>query len=128
MKKSILKIKLLATLLLEFSACDTVDFGDTNVDPDATTQVISSGLLTYAEAQVGSAVTADIGNHYVQYLSAITYTEASRYGTRNWDIDYLYYSPLINLQTIIDNINNDRATIKTAYNHGTVSSHRSRNR
>lgn len=116
MKKSILKITLLATLLLEFSACDTVDFGDTNVDPDATTQVISSGLLTYAEAQVGSAVTADIGNHYVQYLSAITYTEASRYGTRNWDIDYLYYSPLINLQTIIDvNTNEETALAQAAY-------------
>ena len=116
MKNNILKITFLALLLLEITSCETVDFGDTNVDPDATTQVISSGLLTYAESQLGNAVTSDIGNFYVQYVSAITYTEASRYGTRNFDIDYLYYNPLINLEKIIEvNSSEETALSQSAY-------------
>ncbi|MEC7781895.1 MAG: SusD/RagB family nutrient-binding outer membrane lipoprotein [Bacteroidota bacterium] len=117
MKNYILKLTLLSILLFEVSSCDTVDFNDTNIDPDATTAAISSGLLTYAESQIGSAVTAETGNLYVQYISNITYTEGSRYGTRNWDIDYLYYGPLINLQTIID-LNSDEETALTQVAYG----------
>jgi len=116
MKKYIIKLTLFLILLFEFTSCETVDFGDTNVDPDATTAAISSGLLTYAESQIGNAVTSETGNLYVQYISNITYTDGSRYGTKNWDMDYLYYGPLINLQTIIDlNTNEDTALSQSAY-------------
>ena len=116
MKKYIIKLTLFSILLFEFTSCETVDFGDTNVDPDATTAAISSGLLTYAESQIGNAVTSETGNLYVQYISNITYTDGSRYGTKNWDMDYLYYGPLINLQTIIDlNTNEDTALSQSAY-------------
>lgn len=115
MKKYIGKISFTVGLLF-LTACDTVDFGETNVDPDATSQVVSSGLLTYAQRYVGDAVTDYMGLLYTQQISQITYTDGSRYGTLSFDSDYLYQNPLINLKTIID-VNSDEstATLQTAY-------------
>ncbi len=95
--------KIICPILMSafFLGCDNVDFGDTNVDPDVTTVVVSSGLLTYAERYVGDVVTDEIGDLYTQHISQITYTDASRYVTLSWDSDYLYQNPLVNLNTII---------------------------
>ncbi|RIV42900.1 SusD/RagB family nutrient-binding outer membrane lipoprotein [Flagellimonas pelagia] len=108
-EKSIMKryTKIYCSLLLiGLIGCDNVDFGETNVDPDAPTTVVSSGLLTNAEKTISSLVTDEIGDLYTQHISQITYTDGSRYVTQNWDSDYLYKGALTDLQTII-NVNSD---------------------
>ncbi|MGS0525289.1 SusD/RagB family nutrient-binding outer membrane lipoprotein [Zobellia nedashkovskayae] len=89
-------------LSLVFLGCENVDFGDTNSDPDVTTTVVSSGLLTFAERYIGDVVTDEMGDLYTQHISQITYTDGSRYTDLSADSDYLYQNPLINLKTIID--------------------------
>ncbi len=88
-------------LLMGLIGCDNVDFGETNVDPDAPTTVVSSGLLTNAEKTIASLVTDEIGDLYTQHISQITYTDGSRYVTQNWDSDYLYNVALTDLPHII---------------------------
>ena len=45
--KTINKIKLLVlTAVFSFTACETVDFGDTNVDPNSPSNAVPSLLLT----------------------------------------------------------------------------------
>ena len=50
MKKIINKLSLLFCALLALSACETIDYGDTNVNPGGPTAAVTSQLLTYAEA------------------------------------------------------------------------------
>ena len=99
-------------LSLVFLGCENVDFGDTNSDPDVTTTVVSSGLLTYAERYIGDVVTDEMGDLYTQHISQITYTDGSRYVDLSTDSDYLYQNPLINLKTIIDFNSDEQYTLE----------------
>ncbi|WBL21875.1 SusD/RagB family nutrient-binding outer membrane lipoprotein [Zunongwangia sp. HRR-M8] len=108
---------LLGIIGLIIQSCDTVDFADTNIDPDATSEPVSNGLLTYAEKYIGNLVTDELPELWIQHISEITYTETSRYGTRNYDIDTYYTNPLDNLNLIIE-LNSNEETIESQANYG----------
>jgi hypothetical protein len=89
--KQINKIKtLILAVLISFTACDTVDFGNTNVDPNRPSNAVTSLLLTNVQRGMSSYVAATTANLYVQYLSNGQYDEESRYQTLNWDTDAAY--------------------------------------
>ncbi|WP_315821130.1 SusD/RagB family nutrient-binding outer membrane lipoprotein [Paraflavitalea speifideaquila] len=94
------------------------DFGDLNVDPNNPkdpntkllfTNAIRSGLST----GIGSITAAD-PLLYVQQISEVFYTQASRYSSRIFDYNSLYNGALNDLQTVID-LNTYDSTKDLAY-------------
>ena len=82
------------------------DFGDLNVDPNNpsdpnTALMLTSAIRSGLSTGIG-AVTAADPLLYVQQLSEVFYTNASRYSSRIFDYNGLYNGPLADLQTIID--------------------------
>jgi hypothetical protein len=89
--KKINKVKLLIlTAFISFAACDTVDFGDTNVNPNAPSNAVPSLLLTSVQRGMSGYIANTTSNLYVQYLSNGQYDEESRYETLNWSSDDAY--------------------------------------
>lgn len=101
----------LVTGLFLASACDITDFGDTNVNPNATTVPITSALLTNSITQVfnASSIRDVTAGAYAQYVAATQYTEATLYTFSNPAWDGVFAGPLYDLQNIINN-NTDPAT------------------
>src|SRR6476659_1100411 len=86
-------------LLASFSITGCIDdFGDTNVNPNATTTPIYAALLTNAEASVGGLCSNDgnaiRGALYGQYFSETQYTEASLYSLPQQSFTGYYSGPL----------------------------------
>lgn len=107
--KKINKIKLLIlTVIISFTACDTVDFGDTNLNPNSPSNAVPSLLLTSVERGMSAYIANTTSNLYVQYLSNGQYDEESRYETLNFNPDDAY-SQLQDISEIIK-INTDEAT------------------
>lgn len=107
--KNINKLKaLLLACVISFTACDTVDFGDTNLNPNNPSVPVTASLLTNAMRGTSTFVAQTTPNLYVQYLSNGQYDEESRYQTLNWSPDG-YYALLEDLNQIID-INSSDAT------------------
>ncbi len=101
---------LLASLACVFiNACDTVDFEDTNVSPNDPTANLTNALLTEVEYQLGLTTTDVSPSLYIQHLAEVQFTNASRYGTTQFDYSDLYTQPIINLERIIS-LNTDPAT------------------
>jgi hypothetical protein len=89
--KKINKIKLLIlSVIITFTGCETVDFGDTNVDPNSPSNAVPSLLLTNVQRGISGLVSNTTSNLYVQYLSNGQYDEESRYQTLNWDTNGSY--------------------------------------
>ncbi len=82
--------------------CQTVDFGDENINPNEPTTALTSALLTNSIRSISGIVAEVNSNLMVQYISEITYTEDSRYETYEWSYDRWYTSPIQNLQEIIN--------------------------
>lgn len=84
------------------------DFGDTNVNPAATTSPITSALLTNVLSQLGSdAVTGGFGSNdkagiFAQYFAEATYPSISFYAVPQVEFDGTYNGPLYDLQNIIN--------------------------
>ncbi|MBO9561303.1 MAG: SusD/RagB family nutrient-binding outer membrane lipoprotein [Niastella sp.] len=82
------------------------DFGDLNVDPnnpsDPNTALLFTNAIRSGLSSGTGAVTAADPLLYVQQLSEVFYTNASRYSSRIFDYNALYNGPLNDLQTIID--------------------------
>ena len=107
--KNIHKIKLLLlAVLVSFTACETVDFGDTNVNPNEPSNAVTASLLTNAQRGISGYIANTTSNLYVQYLSNGQYDEESRYQTLNWSYDGSY-GLITDLNKIIQ-INNDDET------------------
>ena len=107
--KKINKLKtLILAVFVTFTACDTVDFGTTNVDPNAPSNAVTSLLLTNVERGMSGYVATTTANLYVQYLSNGQYDEESRYQTLNWGTNGAY-ALLQDIKQIID-INTAEAT------------------
>ena len=110
-----------ASLMLTSSCNKPGDFGDTNVNPNATTIPVTSALLTNVEAVIGNNVwgnaIAQTSALYAQYSSETQYTDASRYTDPNLGWDGYYGGPMYDLQTII-NYNTDPATKDIAQLYG----------
>lgn len=110
MKKYINKLSLLLfTAVFTFTACDTVDFGDKNVNPNSPSDASTALLLTNAQKTVSGYIATTTANLYVQYLSNGQYDEESRYQTLNWTPNY---GVITNINRIIEL--NENADTKVA--------------
>ncbi|MDR7129477.1 hypothetical protein J2X69_001814 [Algoriphagus sp. 4150] len=121
MKKSISKYILIGVIAVGVTCCDIKDFGDTNVNPNQTTQAIPSALLTNAltDPDFGLKTTIDAtqGQHYAQYLANSQYTSADNYQTIIFDYGGYYRTVLMDLQQIII-VNSDEETMVEASRYG----------
>ncbi|MDB3901975.1 SusD/RagB family nutrient-binding outer membrane lipoprotein [Flavobacteriaceae bacterium] len=106
MKTQIQKIIGLLTISsLLFVSCETVDFGDENLNPNAISKANTGALITGAMRNIPSIVSSVNPLLLSQQVSEITYNEDSCYETIQWNFDSFYSGPLMDLQTVI-NINN----------------------
>lgn len=106
MKKiSILTLALSMVLL----SCNWDDFGDLNVNPNASTTPKTSALLTNSLLSTGSAITVTTGALYAQFLANKQYTSEDNYQTVNFPSDGWYNGPLADLQKIIQ-LNSNQET------------------
>jgi hypothetical protein len=100
--KNILKYTLAAVLGLSLiTGCDYGDFGDTNVNPAATNDPITSALLTNVLSGIGGYAAVTRPALYCQYLSETQYTDASLYSSNKADIPSYAGFPM-DLQNIIN--------------------------
>ncbi|WP_299162375.1 SusD/RagB family nutrient-binding outer membrane lipoprotein [uncultured Tenacibaculum sp.] len=90
---------LIGTLL---TSCETVDFGDTNTNPNESSIASSSGLLANALREIGTQVTQKTPMLYSQYVANGQYPDESRYVSLNWSYYRLYANPLNDLKTVIE--------------------------
>ena len=104
MKTQIQKIIGLLTISsLLFVSCETVDFGDENLNPNAVSKANTGALITGAMRNIPSIVSnVDSGVLYAQHVSEITYNDESCYETIQWNFDGFYSGPLMDLQTVIN--------------------------
>jgi hypothetical protein len=124
MKYKLIIHKLTALVLVSsilFSGCTKKDFGDVNTNPYASSEAVTSILLTSALrglAMGTSSVTNDAtGSLYAQYISDVQYTDGGRFLPINFNYADFYRGPLINLQKIIE-INTDPETSTPAQVNG----------
>ncbi len=92
-------------LALNLAACDTYDFGDTNVNKNGPSEPYPAGLLagaimTYA-TQTGRTGLMQ-PTLYVQYQTQVTYTDEMRYNEVPTDWAVYYRDIMIDLKSVID--------------------------
>lgn len=100
---------IVALTLIVNSGCDPSDFGDINVNPNATTVPVTSALLTNSISGMGGAAFFLSGGLFSQYYSETQYTESSLYSTPQFGWDGVYAGVLYDLENII-NINTNPET------------------
>jgi hypothetical protein len=109
-----------ASLFVVQSCTKFENFGDTNQNPNATTEPITSALLTNVLSQLGNTIwgngTTIAGGLYAQYFSETQYTEASRYSKPVFNMDGFYAGPMYDLQNIINYNSNSETASKAALN------------
>jgi hypothetical protein len=86
-------------------SCETVDFGDENLNPNAISTPNNGAHITGAMRNIPSIVSSVNPLLLSQQVSEITFNEDSCYETIQWDFDGFYTGPLMDLQTVI-NLNN----------------------
>jgi Starch-binding associating with outer membrane len=104
----LLSTALVSGLLMVSSCGDVADFGDINVNPNATTVPVTSALLTNAISGMGGTAQGIRGGLFCQYYSETQYTDASLYSLPTSGFG-VYAGVLYDLQNIINN-NTDAAT------------------
>lgn len=114
--KYVMSLVVAGTLL---SSCDKLkDFGDTNNNPNGSSEVLTSALLTNVEASIGGFIAgAQIGlraGGYCQYFSESTYPGNSLYTLPQVNSTGTYSSILMDCQVIV-NKNTDPTTAGTNY-------------
>ncbi|MEJ8803606.1 SusD/RagB family nutrient-binding outer membrane lipoprotein [Pontibacter sp. H249] len=91
-------------LAQSFTACETVDFGDTNENPNGPQEAYPAGLLSGA-IQSYATMTGRQGvlnpTLYVQYQSQVTYTDEMLYAETPASWETYYNRVLPNLNTVI---------------------------
>ena len=105
MKKIInklLSIALVSGFLMVSSCGDVADFGDINVNPNATTVPVTSALLTNAISGMGGTAQGIRGGLFCQYYSETQYTDASLYSLPTSGFG-VYSGVLYDLENIIIN-------------------------
>lgn len=100
-------------LLWTATGCDKFeDFGDTNVNPGATTTPIVGALLTNVQAGLGGYASFTRPGLYGQYFSETQYTDASLYAIPQINFSGEYSGSLYDLQNIINvNISNNQSVV-----------------
>ena len=115
--KKINKIKtLILAVAVSLTACETVDFGDTNKNPNNPSTPVTASLLANAQRGTSGYIANTTSNLYVQYLSNGQYDEESRYQTLNWSPN-ASYGLLEDLKQIIE-INSSEETKVAAQAYG----------
>ncbi len=111
---------------LLFTSCKrySSDFGDTNLNPAATTSPILSALLTNVQAGIAGYGAQTRGGLYCQYFSETQYTDVSLYSLPQLSFEGEYSGSLYDLQNIINtNTSNNMtqvARIMKAYIFSTI--------
>jgi hypothetical protein len=115
MKKTFHKIGVLALgiVLLSTSCTKVDDFGNTNVNPAATNNPITSALLTNVLTGMGAYASHNTSSLYCQYYSETQYPDISCYSSNAVSPMATYSGALYDLENIIIN-NTDEATKATA--------------
>lgn len=116
--KKIYICALTSLLLLGQMGCKKPsDFGDTNVDPAATTKPVVSALLSQVEANMGgyssTSVLALYGGEYAQYFTETQYPGVSTYSLPQLSFTGYYSGDLYDLQNII-NLNQSKNSVAVA--------------
>jgi hypothetical protein len=115
MKTQIQKIIGLLTISsLLFVSCETVDFGDENLNPNAVSKANTGALITGAMRNIPSLVSGVNPTLLVQQVSEITYNDDSCYETIQWNFDGFYTGPLMDLQTVINLNTTDPASYSSS--------------
>ena len=96
-----------ASIVLFMGCKKMEDFGDTNVNPNATSTPSPAALLT--NAQTGMGATNLQGGLYAQQISETQYTEVSLYALPKLNFDGIYVGVLMDLQNVIS-LNTNEAT------------------
>lgn len=118
--KKLFIILSVATLGLGIQGCTQLeDFGDTNMNPAATSEPILSALLSNVETGLGGYAASTRNGIYAQYFSETQYTDVSLYSKPQIDFAGQYAGSLMDLQIIKDrnesNNMNQVATILQQY-------------
>lgn len=94
---------MVAALFISVTGCEKLsDFGDTNVNPGATTDPIIGALLTNVGAGLGGYAAQTRGGLYGQYFSETQYTDVSLYALPQLSFTGEYSGILYDLQNIIN--------------------------
>lgn len=117
MKKIIKNIALFLCISIVYSSCTSIDFGDTNENPNGPTAAVTSQLLTFAQSYVPGIVTNITGILYTQQLTEGQYPGESKYSTLTYSYNGYYTGPVQNLNRIIQ-LNQDEATKSVAALYG----------
>ena len=116
MKKIIKKTFIFVFTIILFSACETVDYGDTNVDPSGPSAAVTSQLLTWAQSYMPSILVEEQSILYMQHITQGQYPGSSRYETLTNNYSSWYTDPIQNLNKIIEiNSDTDSAAEALAY-------------
>lgn len=98
------------------TGCDKLkDFGDTNVDPNGSSEVLTSALITNIESQLGAPIAASLPissfnpGLYCQYFAEPTYPGTSLYTLPQINSSGTYSGILMDCQVLL-NKNTDDAT------------------
>jgi hypothetical protein len=110
MKNTLKYFGILALSIGLLNSCETVDFGDENLNPNQPSTASTAALLTNAMRALPGHVSEVNGNMWVQYISQITYTDESRYFTTQWSYDGWYAGALKDIQEVIDLNTEDAAS------------------
>ncbi|MFM2358530.1 MAG: hypothetical protein RLY16_523 [Bacteroidota bacterium] len=109
--KSLKNISLSALLgLTLLSSCEKLkDFGDTNVNPNATTKPNTAALLTNVLAGVAGRANSANPGYYCQYFAETQYPTVSLYSLPQFDFDGIYAGAMYDCQNIIKTATEDPA-------------------
>jgi hypothetical protein len=115
--KNIIKFSLFILTATLIAACETIDYGDTNVDPTGPSAAVTSQLLTNAESSMPSILIDETSILYMQHITQGQYPGASRYEVLTSNYSSWYTGPLQNLNRIIE-LNTDSETAAEALAYG----------
>ena len=114
--KNIFYKSILLTVLL-VTSCDSVDFGDVNIDPNNPSKASTAALFTSAQRSMTRILTDTRPNLYVQYITNGQYEDESIYASVNFSYNSFYTGSLNNLNRIIE-FNTDTSTSIDAQKNG----------
>jgi len=104
MNKLIKNIALLICVSVFISSCETIDYGDTNNNPNGPTSPVTSQLFTSALTWIPEITVDEVSILYMQHITQGQYPGSSRYETLTSNYNDWYTGPIMNLNEII-NIN-----------------------
>ncbi|MVZ64250.1 SusD/RagB family nutrient-binding outer membrane lipoprotein [Sphingobacterium sp. DK4209] len=100
MKNKFLKYMFIALIPAAVSSCTKFD-DSYYQNPNKPTEASGTQLIANAQLFLPSLSSSAYGVHYPQYLSLTTYTDNTRFLTKNFDFETWYVGPLMNLEEVL---------------------------